>query len=93
MRDFARRCSHIAKLHAPIGRSVRGVPLLVLELSDRPGREEPEPHFKYVANMHGDETGGRWARDAGLSSARPAAVLFPAASFLHSPGPALEEPP
>ncbi|PSC74500.1 carboxypeptidase D [Micractinium conductrix] len=58
MKDFAQRCSSISKLHR-IGASVRGVPLYVLEISDRPGVEEAEPNFKYIANMHGTEPGGR----------------------------------
>lgn len=59
MHDFAARCGRIAKLHEPIGHSVRGVPLYVLEISDRPGQEEPEPHFQYIGQMHGTEPGGR----------------------------------
>jgi carboxypeptidase D len=42
-----------------IGKSVRGADLFVLEISDKPGVEEPEPNFRAVANMHGDETSGR----------------------------------
>jgi carboxypeptidase D len=38
---------------------VRGQPLWALEISDKPGADEAEPNFKYVANMHGDETSGR----------------------------------
>ena len=38
---------------------VRKFPLYVLEISSRPGVEEAKPNFKYIANMHGTETGGR----------------------------------
>ncbi|GAB4823357.1 hypothetical protein N2152v2_010403 [Parachlorella kessleri] len=47
LQDFATRCSAIAKLSV-IGKSVKGVPLWVLEISDRPGQHEPEPNVKQL---------------------------------------------
>ncbi|XVF39031.1 hypothetical protein PTKIN_Ptkin01aG0002900 [Pterospermum kingtungense] len=58
VKEFGRRCSHISRIYS-IGKSVNGVPLWVIEISDKPGKEEPEPAFKFVGNVHGDEPVGR----------------------------------
>ncbi|XP_038994472.1 carboxypeptidase SOL1-like isoform X3 [Hibiscus syriacus] len=58
VKEFGRRCSHISRVYS-IGKSVQGFPLLVIEISDKPGKEEPEPAFKFVGNVHGDEPVGR----------------------------------
>lgn len=52
------RCSGISRVYS-IGKSVQGVPLWVMEISDKPGKEEAEPAFKYIGNVHGDEPVGR----------------------------------
>ncbi|XP_043696649.1 carboxypeptidase SOL1 isoform X2 [Telopea speciosissima] len=56
--QFGRRCSHISRFYS-IGKSVEGVPLWVMEISDKPGQQEAEPAFKFIGNVHGDEPVGR----------------------------------
>uniref|UniRef100_A0A7C9EW66 Peptidase M14 domain-containing protein n=2 Tax=Opuntia streptacantha TaxID=393608 RepID=A0A7C9EW66_OPUST len=55
---FGKRCSNISQIYS-IGNTVNGVSMRVIEISDNPGREEPEPSFKFIGNVHGDEPVGR----------------------------------
>ncbi|GAU13309.1 hypothetical protein TSUD_42630 [Trifolium subterraneum] len=61
--DFGDRSNGFLAWAISIGKSVNGVPLWVIEISDKPGEEETEPAFKasfgYIGNVHGDEPVGR----------------------------------
>jgi carboxypeptidase D len=65
LKDYSTRCSAISRLFT-IGKSVKGFPLYVLEISNNPGVLEAKPNVKLVGNIHGDETLGR-TLDAGLA--------------------------
>ncbi|KAG6518238.1 hypothetical protein ZIOFF_021642 [Zingiber officinale] len=58
MKEFSKRCANISRMYS-IGKSVKGFPLWVMEISDKAGEEEPEPAFKFIGNVHGDEPVGR----------------------------------
>ncbi|KAL1535158.1 suppressor of los1-1 [Salvia divinorum] len=58
MQEFNSRCPNISRLYS-IGKSVLGVPLLAMEISDSPGNMDAEPSFKFVGNVHGNELVGR----------------------------------
>lgn len=58
IKAFHGRCGHISRIYS-IGKSVLGVPLWVMEISNNPGKEEAKPAFKFIGNVHGDEPVGR----------------------------------
>lgn len=58
-KEIEHKFSGLAKLHT-IGYSIQGRKLLALQISKNVGRRELlKPMFKYIGNMHGDETVGR----------------------------------
>lgn len=59
LRHYAASYPHQARVYS-IGRSVRGVDLLVIEISDHPGLHKPgQPEVKLVGGIHGNEVVGR----------------------------------
>ncbi|XP_047976579.1 carboxypeptidase SOL1-like isoform X1 [Salvia hispanica] len=58
MQEFNSRCPNISRIYS-IGKSVHGVPLLAMEISDSPGNMDAKPAFKFVGNVHGNEPVGR----------------------------------
>ncbi|XP_047004855.1 carboxypeptidase E-like [Schistocerca americana] len=60
LRAVHARCPRVTRLYTLSERSVRGLPLHVIEFSTRPGYHQLlKPEFKYIANMHGNEVLGR----------------------------------
>lgn len=59
LKSLAERYPHIASLYS-IGKSVQGRELWVMRITNDPDAVGPgKPKFKYVGNMHGDETVSR----------------------------------
>lgn len=59
LQSLAQSYPHIANLSS-IGRSVKGRELWVMRITVEPDKDTPgKPKFKYVGNMHGDETVSR----------------------------------
>ncbi|KAI7757424.1 hypothetical protein M8C21_016060 [Ambrosia artemisiifolia] len=58
IKAFHGRCGRISRIYS-IGKSVLGVPLWAMEISNKPGKEEAKPAFKFIGNVHGDEPVGR----------------------------------
>uniref|UniRef100_W5KNE2 Carboxypeptidase D n=1 Tax=Astyanax mexicanus TaxID=7994 RepID=W5KNE2_ASTMX len=59
LKSLAQKYPHISNLSS-IGRSVQGRELWVMRISSEPAAQVPgKPKFKYVGNMHGDETVSR----------------------------------
>ncbi|XP_068085032.1 carboxypeptidase E isoform X2 [Anabrus simplex] len=60
LRMVHHKCPNITRVYTLSQKSVRGVPLYVIEFSTMPGHHQLyHPEFKYIANMHGNEVLGR----------------------------------
>lgn len=59
LQSLAQTYPHIAELSS-VGQSVEGRELWVMRITEHPDKDSPgKPKFKYVGNMHGDETVSR----------------------------------
>ncbi|KRT79135.1 Peptidase [Oryctes borbonicus] len=60
LEEVHQNCPNVTRIYELSERSVRGVPLWLIEFANMPGHHERlKPEFKYIANMHGNEVLGR----------------------------------
>ncbi|XP_041976739.1 carboxypeptidase E-like [Aricia agestis] len=58
--EIHEKCPNITRVYSLTETSVRGVPLYVIEFTDKPGFHQAyKPEVKYVGNIHGNEVLGR----------------------------------
>ncbi|GFY85755.1 carboxypeptidase D [Actinidia rufa] len=70
VKSFGQRCANISRIYS-IGKSVWGVPLWVMEISDKPGEEEAEPAFKGASRPKRRRTGLPWGNPRGSRFSTP----------------------
>lgn len=60
LRNVHDNCPNITRLYSLDRKSVSGLPLVVIEITENPGKHgKLKPEFKFIGNMHGNEVLGR----------------------------------